>query len=312
MNKRFTKWILAIAGLLLVTVVAGCSGNKTVATMKGGRITQNDYYKEMKESSTGKQQLQTMIITKALENQYGKDVSDKKVTKEYNKYKNQYGSSFSSVLQQNGMTTAQFKKNIRTNLLTKVALEKNKTVTNKDLKKQWKSYSPKITVSQILVAKKSTAQTVIDKLNSGSSFSSLAKQYSTDSATKNKGGKMAAFDNDSTSVDTDLKTAAFKLDKVGDVSSEPVKTQYGYSVLKLDNKPSKGKMSDHKAELKTKIYAGWMQDSSVMQSVISKVLKRADVSIKDNDLKDVLAGYVTKSGNAANSQSSSTQSTPSK
>ncbi|WP_434735171.1 peptidylprolyl isomerase PrsA [Companilactobacillus sp.] len=299
-----TRWILAIAGLLLVTVVAGCSGNKTVATLKGGRITQNDYYKEMKNSSAGKQQLQTMIISKALENQYGKKVSSKQVDKEYNKYKSQYGSSFSSILQQNGMTTAQFKKNIRTNLLTKVALEDNKKVTNADLKKQWKTYSPKITVSQILVAKKATAQEVIDKLNDGGDFTKLAKQYSTDSATKNKGGKMTPFDSDSSSVDTSLKSAAFKLKKAGDISTEPVKTQYGYSVIKLDKKPAKGKMSDHTAELKSKIYAGWMQDSTVMQSVISKVLKKADVSIKDDDLKDVLAGYVSNTSSKSSSSSS--------
>ncbi|WP_425453531.1 peptidylprolyl isomerase PrsA [Companilactobacillus furfuricola] len=299
-----TRWLLAIAGLLLVTVVAGCSGNKTVATMKGGRITQNDYYKELKKSSAGKQQLQTMIITKALENQYGKKVSDKQVNKEYNKYKSQYGSSFSSILQQNGMTTAQFKKNIRTNLLTKVALKDNKKVTNKELKKEWKSYTPKITVSQILVAKKATAQEVITKLDNGGDFSKLAKQYSTDSATKNKGGKMDPFDSDSSSVDTSLKSAAFKLDKVGDYSSEPVKTQYGYSVIKLDKKPAKGKMADHKAELKSKIYAEWMQDSTVMQSVISKVLKKADVSIKDDDLKDVLAGYVSNTSSKSSKSSS--------
>lgn len=303
MNKRLTRWLLAIAGLLLVTVVAGCSGNKTVATMKGGRITQNDYYKELKKSSAGKQQLQTMIITKALENQYGKKVSDKQVTKEYNKYKSQYGSSFSSILQQNGMTTAQFKKNIRTNLLTKVALKDNKKVTNKQLKKEWKSYTPKITVSQILVAKKATAEEVITKLDNGGDFSKLAKQYSTDSATKNKGGKMSPFDSDSSSVDTSLKSAAFKLDKVGDYSSEPVKTQYGYSVIKLDKKPAKGKMADHKAELKSKIYAEWMQDSTVMQSVISKVLKKADVSIKDDDLKDVLAGYVSNTSSKSSKSS---------
>jgi len=298
MNKRLTKWVLALAGLLMVTVVAGCSGNKTVATLKGGRITQEEYYKEMKSSSSGKQTLQTMIITKALESQYGKDVSTKQVDKEYNKYKSQYGSSFSSILSQNGMTTAQFKKNIRTNLLTKVALKKNKSVSNAQLKKEWKSYQPKITVSQILVAKKDTATEVITKLQNGEDFTKLAKKYSTDNATKSNGGKMPAFDNDSTSVDSDFKTAAYKLEKVGDYSSEPVKTSYGYSIIKLDKKPSKGKMSDHTAELKSKIYASWMQDSTVMQKVISKVLKKADVSIKDSDLKDVLSGYVSSSSSA--------------
>lgn len=299
MNKRLTKWILALAGLLMVTVVAGCSGNKTVATLKGGKITQEQYYKEMKSSSQGKQTLQTMIITKALEDQYGKDVSTKQVTKEYNKYKSQYGSSFSSLLQQNGMTTAQFKKNLRTNLLTEVALKKNKKVTNKQLKKEWKSYQPKITVAHILVSKKSTAQEVIQKLQDGGDFTKLAKQYSTDSATKNKGGKLAAFDNDSTSIDSSFKTAAYKIDKVGDYTTTPVKTNYDYSVIKLLKKPAKGKMSDHKAELKSKLYASWLQDSTIMQKVISKVLKRADVSIKDSDLKDVLSGYVSSSSSSS-------------
>ncbi|TGD24323.1 peptidylprolyl isomerase [Companilactobacillus suantsaicola] len=298
MNKRLTKWILALAGLLMVTVVAGCSDNKTVATMKGGKITQEEYYKEMKSSSQGKQTLQTMIITKALEDQYGKDVSTKQVTKEYNKYKSQYGSSFSSILQQNGMTTAQFKKNIRTNLLTKVALKKNKKVTDKQLKKEWKNYQPKITVAHILVSKKSTAEEVIQKLQDGGDFTKLAKEYSTDSATKNKGGKLAAFDNDSTSIDTDFKTAAYKLDKVGDYTTTPVKTSYGYSVIKLLKKPAKGTMKDHESELKSKLYASWLQDSTVMQGVISKVLKKADVSIKDSDLKDVLSGYVSSSSSS--------------
>lgn len=300
MNKRLTKWILALAGLFMVTVVAaGCSSNKTVATLKGGRITQEEYYKEMKSSSQGKQTLQTMIITKALEDQYGKSVSTKQVNKEYNKYKSQYGSSFSSILQQNGMTTAQFKKNIRTNLLTKVALKKNKKVTNKELQKEWKNYQPKITVAHILVAKKSTAEEVITKLQDGGDFTKLAKEYSTDSATKNKGGKLAAFDNDSTSIDSDFKTAAYKLSKVGDYTTTPVKTSYGYSVIKLLKKPAKGYMKDHEAELKSKIYASWLQDSTVMQKVISKVLKNADVSIKDSDLKDVLSGYVSSSSSTS-------------
>lgn len=298
MNKRLTKWILTIAGLFMVSVVAGCSGNKTIATLKGGRITEEEYYKEMKDSSSGKQTFQTMIITKALEGQYGKDVSAKEVNNKYNKLKSQYGSSFSSFLQQSGMTTAQFKKRIRFNLLTKAALKKNKTITTAQLKKEWKSYQPKIQVAQILVSKEDTAKEVITKLQNGEDFAKLAKEYSTDSATKDKGGKMAAFDNDSTSIDTDFKTAAYKLDKVGDYTSTPVKTSYGYSVIQLVKKPSKGKMSDHTAELKSKIYASWMQDSTVMQKVISKVLKRADVSIKDNNLKDVLSGFISSSSSS--------------
>ncbi len=71
------KWLLAAASLLMVVSLAGC-GSKTIASLKGGKITQDEYYKEIKETSAGKQQLQQMILQKALENQYGSKAIDKK------------------------------------------------------------------------------------------------------------------------------------------------------------------------------------------------------------------------------------------
>ena len=123
-----------------------------------------------------------------------------------------------------------------------------------------------------MVAKKSTAQTIIKQLKDGKSFKSLAKKYSLDTATKNK--------------------AAFKL-KTGEVTSTPVKSQSGYHVIKMINHPAKGKFADHKKAIDNEIYASMAQDQATMKDVISTVLKRADVSIKDNDLKDVLASYVS-------------------
>ncbi|MCQ5137514.1 hypothetical protein NE628_15015, partial [Coprococcus eutactus] len=70
----------------------------------------------MKQTSAGKQVLQQMILDKVLEKQYGSQVSKSKVNSEYNAYKKQYGSSFSTVLQQNGLTTKTLKQQIRSNL----------------------------------------------------------------------------------------------------------------------------------------------------------------------------------------------------
>ncbi|MFD1672720.1 peptidylprolyl isomerase PrsA [Agrilactobacillus yilanensis] len=292
------KLLLAFAGLMLVVVAAGCSSNSTVATTNGGKITKDEYYDEMKKSSAGKSTLQNLIITKVLEEQYGDKVSKKAVTKEYNKYKSQYGSSFSAILQQNGLTASSFKKNIRTNLLTEAALKANKKVTKANLEKQWKSYQPKVTVAHILVAKKADAEDIINQLNNGGDFTKLAKEYSTDTATKNKGGKLAAFDNSDTSLDSTFKKAAFKL-KQGEITQTPVKTDYGYHVIKMVKNPGKGKMSDHTAELKEQLYTKWMQDSTVMQKVIAKVLKKGDITIKDDDLKDILAGYLGSSSSSS-------------
>lgn len=295
MKKSYIKKAaaaLAIAGIALSLSACSSQNNSTVASYKGGKITQQQYYNEMKKSQAGQSTLANMIIRRTLEQQYGSKVSQKKVDKQYNNYKKQYGSQFSAVLQQNGMTPSAFKQNIKTNLLTEAALRDIKKVSKKQEQKAWKSYQPKVKVQHILVAKKSTAQKIIKQLKSGKSFASLAKKYSLDTATKNKAGKLPSFDSTDTSLDASFKAAAFKL-KTGQVTSSPVKSQSGYHVIKMINHPAKGSFASHKKAIDNEIYSSMIQDQETMRSVISTVLKKSDVSIKDNDLKNVLSSYIS-------------------
>jgi len=290
------KWLIALAGVLMVFTLAGC-GSKTVASTSGGKVTESEYYSSMKGTSSGKQVLQQMILNKVLEKDYGKKVSDKTVTKQYNTYKSQYGTSFSTVLSQNGLTTKTFKEQIRSNLLLKEAVKDKAKVTDAALKKQWKSYEPKVTVQHILVAKSSTADDVLKELKKDSSeanFTKLAKKYSTDSNSKSNGGKLSAFDNTNTSYSSKFLTAAFKL-KNGEYTTSAVKTSDGYEIIRMIKNPGKGKMSDHTADLKKQIYDNDMSDSTVLHNVVAKVLKSGNVSIKDKDLKDILSSYLSTS-----------------
>lgn len=294
------KWIVGLATLLLATTLAACSSG-TVANMKGAKITKDEFYNEMKDSTTGQSTLRNMIVLKALEQQYGDKVSDKKVTKQYNKIKANYGTSFSSVLQQSGYTTKSFKEQVKTSLLSEVALKDLKKPTQKQIKKQWAKYQPKITVQHILVKKESTAKTIIAELkkdNSEANFKKLAKKYSTDTATASDAGKIPGFDNTDTQLDATFKKAAFAL-KEGTYTTTPVKTSYGYHVIRSIKNPGKGNMSDHTATLKKQLYTTWQSDTTVMTSIMKKVLKKANVSIKDNDLKDVLSVYLDSSSSAA-------------
>jgi len=290
------KWLIALAGVLLTFTLAGC-GSKTVASTSGGKITESQYYSSMKGTSSGKQVLQQMILNKVLEKEYGSKVSDKAVTKQYDSYKSQYGSSFSTVLSQNGLTAKSFKEQLRSNLLLKEAVKDKVKITDSALKKQWKSYEPKVTVQHILVAKSSTADDVLSALMKDSSeanFTKLAKKYSTDTNTKNDGGKLSAFDNTNTSYSSKFLTAAFKL-KNGEYTASAVKTTDGYEIIRMIKNPGKGKMSDHTADLKKQILDNDMSDSTVLHSVVSKVLKDGNVSIKDKDLKDILSSYLSTS-----------------
>ncbi len=299
------KWLLAAASLLMVVTLAGC-GSNTIATLKGGKVTQDEFYKEIKETSAGKQQVQQMILQKALQEQYGSKSLTKKIDKTYNTYKKQYGSSFTSVLAQSGLTTSSFKNQITTQMLANAALKANKKVTNADLKKQWKTYEPKVEVQHILVEKKDTAETVISELkkdNSTKNFTALAKKYSTDTGTKKDGGKLPVFDSTDTSLDSTFKTAAFKL-KTNEYTTTPVKTSYGYHVIRMIKNPGKGKMADHKKTLTDQVYAKWANDQTVMAKVYTKVLKKADVTIKDKDLSDILSSYGVNAKKSSSKSSS--------
>lgn len=306
--SNMKKWFIALAGLLLTVTLAGC-GNQTVATTSGGKITESAYYSSLKGTSSGKQVLQQMILNKVLEKQYGDKVKKSEVTKQFNTYKAQYGSSFKSVLAQSGMTESGLKTEIRSNLLLKEAVKDNVKISDAQYKKQFKSYEPEVTVAHILVSKKSTAEKVISELKDTkksdmtSEFTKLAKKYSTDTATKNKGGKLSAFDSTDTSLDSTFKKAAFKL-KTGDYTATPVKTQYGYHVILMLKNPGKGTLNQHKAELKKQIIDNDMNDSTILHNVVAKVLKKGDVSIKDNDLKNILSDYLSSSKSSSATSSS--------
>ncbi|MEE6685470.1 peptidylprolyl isomerase, partial [Limosilactobacillus fermentum] len=232
-----------------------------------------------------------------------------------NAYKKEYGSSFSTVLSEEGLTAKSFKQQIRSNLLLKAAVRNYSTFSSSALKKQWKKYEPKVQTAEILVGSKETAQSIIDTLNntSGSKlkeFKKLAKSKSTDTTTKSNGGVLSAFDNTDTSLPSAYRKAAFAL-KTGEYTTEPVKTDNGYYVIYMIKHPAKGKYSSHISDLKDQIVTQNLNNSTFLHNVVSKVLKKGDVSIKDSDLKNIMDDYLTSSSSTSSTTSSSSSSSSS-
>lgn len=302
---KFKKVILGATAVAGAMLLAAC-GDKTIATINGGdKITQEQYYSSMKGSASGKQVLSTMIINNSLKAQFGDKLSNKEVNKEYDAYKKEYGSQFSQQLSASGLTAESFKDNIRSQKLLGLAMNKYYPVTKKELDKQFENYQPKVTVRYILLKNsddgKKDATKVVDELNKAddkqSAFINLAKKYSTDPSTADKGGLYTPFDNTDTNTDGEFKKAAFKLKK-GEYTKEPVfSKQFGYFVIYMksdNNKPSK-MTSEIKKELEKQINATNMGDQTKVSNVIKKVIKKADPQIKDNDLKNVLDVYLNPS-----------------
>jgi parvulin-like peptidyl-prolyl isomerase len=85
----------------------------------------------------------------------------------------------------------------------------------------------KIHCAHILVKTETEARTVIERLNRGEKFANIASQVSICPSTK-RGGDLGKFGRGM--MVKEFETAAFALGK-GETSS-PVKTKYGYHVIK--------------------------------------------------------------------------------
>ena len=88
--------------------------------------------------------------------------------------------------------------------------------------------SNKIKCSHILVQKQSEALAVLERIKNGEKFGKLAKELSIDSGSAKRDGNLGYFGRGK--MVKEFENAAFNL-QAGQIS-DPVKTQYGYHIIK--------------------------------------------------------------------------------
>lgn len=87
----------------------------------------------------------------------------------------------------------------------------------------------KIKCSHILVNKHSEALKVLERIRRGESFADLAKEFSIDRGSGKRGGDLGLSGRGQ--MVKPFEEAAFKLKK-GELTSEPVRTEFGYHIIK--------------------------------------------------------------------------------
>ncbi|MGF9966282.1 peptidylprolyl isomerase PrsA [Bacillus rhizoplanae] len=268
------KAILALAVTSVFTLSA-CGTTDKVVTSKAGDITKDDFYNAMKQQG-GKNVLRNMVMEKVFVKNY--PVKDADVNKRYDEYKKQYGDQFDAVLKQSGMTEKQLKESVRGELAMKEAVKSS--ITDKEAKD---NYKPEIKASHILVKDEDTAKKVEAELAQGKTFEDLAKQYSEDTGSKDKGGDLGYFGPGK--MVKEFEDAAYKLKK-GEVS-QPVKSQFGYHIIKVTDIKELKPFDQEKDRIKGDMADKKMQDAQFMNDLVTKEIKKADVKINDKDLKDI-------------------------
>lgn len=271
------KAMLALAATSVIALSAcGTSSSDKIVTSKAGDITKEEFYEQMK-TQAGKQVLNNMVMEKVLIKNY--KVEDKEVDKKFDEMKKQYGDQFDTLLKQQGIKEETLKTGVRAQLAQEKAIEK--TITDKELKD---NYKPEIKASHILVKDEATAKKVKEELGQGKSFEELAKQYSEDTGSKEKGGDLGFFGPGK--MVKEFEEAAYKLKK--DEVSEPVKSQFGYHIIKVtDIKEPEKSFEQSKADIKKEIVQKKAQDGEFMNELMMKEIKKADVKVDDKDLKDL-------------------------
>ena len=85
----------------------------------------------------------------------------------------------------------------------------------------------------ILVQDEAKARELIAQINKGGDFSALAKANSIDEGSKERGGDLGFFSKDA--MVPEFANVAFALNK-GQVSQDPVKTQFGWHIIKVEDR----------------------------------------------------------------------------
>ena len=208
----------------------------------------------------------------------GIKVTDSDVDKQLATIKSQYfgkngkcdstcESKFQAELKKQNLSLDQVREDVRASVIQNKLYEKvtaGVTVSDKEIadyyKKNKQQYIQPASrdVRHILVKKKALADQIYQQVTHGGNFAALAKKYSTDTSSKNSGGKMTISKGRQV-PEFDKVAFALKTHEVG----KPVKSTYGWHVIEAltpITKPSVTKLSEVKTAIRQQLVQQKKQD----------------------------------------------------
>ncbi|XQY91188.1 foldase protein PrsA [Metabacillus sp. HB246100] len=258
--SKKTIGILAVLISLAIGLSVFLSLNKDVVAKVGSEsVTKDDLYAFF-VSQNGEAALDSLITKSIIEQEAKKQevkVSDEEVEAEVDELVLSYGGEemFNQTLATSGLTIEDVFEDMKLNLQIEKLVESRIDVTEEELQtyfdenKESFAKTKQIQASHILVEDEDTANEVKDKLNAGQDFIELAQEYSTDTASAESGGDLGYFGEGSMVAEFEEAAFSMKVDEV----SEPVKTEYGYHIIKVTDiqQASEASFNESKEEITT-------------------------------------------------------------
>lgn len=303
--KRHRPEIVVLIALITLISAATLSSSQEqgstldlsspVATVNGVEIPYSFFY-NMVEARVGFETLQNLVIYEIVRGEadrLGIEVTDEEIDRELSfLIQYQFGSedAFLNQLSQARMTLGDIRSQIWIELVCKAIAMNEVSVTEDEVKAFFDEYKEQIydkgervEVRQILASTEQDANAIMEELQAGGDFTTIAAEKSLDTATAAGGGYIGVIERGL--MVEEFEEAAFNANK-GEVVG-PVKTSYGYHIIEVLDKlePEEAKFEDYKdaAEYDLKSYKARSTDSILIELVAG-----ADVSVADSNYQGLV------------------------
>ena len=306
-RRRFLiKTAAVLLSAVMIFALAGCASKsdsgKKVADVEGTVITQGQldnftmltlyrqgYDLSGTTAALKKQCLQNMIDAEAIniycENN-GIDVYDDSYNTEKTSFMDSIKKNDSDFLEQNDITDSDLVTYYRSQYLSNKLIEQVQTeYSEEEIAKEARAYydshkndykvDDEKRVSEILTGKKTAAEEVVSRLDSGENFADLAREMSEDANSASNGGDLGFFTK--SEIKDQFGSGVFDMN-VGQYS-QPIKTDDGYAVVMITASNDSGYKSfdEVSQEISYNLYMNYCKDR------ISRMEK--DMSIETYDIK---------------------------
>jgi foldase protein PrsA len=283
------KKVIKVTAILSLSFLLGAcstltSGEERELLVKTeyGNISKEDLLKEVASTERGKELIQKLVYMQILKGKY--EVSDQEVNQRLSEIKEQVGDkeAYTMFLQKQGIKNEEeLKDHIQQSLYFFKATTEGVKVSDEQIKDYYEQHKDQYTearTSHILVDNESAAKEIKKELKKGTDFAELAKKESTDQVSAAQGGDLGYLSGRSQEMDPTFLAAALKLIK-GEVS-EPVKTVFGYHIIKVTD-IKETPLSEVKDQIKQTLMS---KEAKPVQEILNNLNK--EIEIEEDAFKD--------------------------
>lgn len=245
MKNKKLLWTVVGCFVLLVAVfswkLVEAGRNSVVAVVGGQSISTEDWEQQLKKEygeSVLHKMIDRILVYREAE-RLGITVSDEEIKYEMANIKESYGSEMEGGFTEEnmGLTPEQLREELRYSLLLEELAMKDVYITDAEIKDYYEKNLDQFVepasayLFQIVVETEAEARQVIQELNDGSNFSTLAMERSIDILNTGNGGEIGWVTIDHPYADPSVLQVALEI-PIKQIS-KPIKTENGYAVIKV-------------------------------------------------------------------------------